>query len=54
MLAGKQALARGKLRLAPFSRNQELQADVDRVRMLGEGGVRPYSAARFLDSMGRL
>ncbi|MGF9694952.1 M48 family metalloprotease [Rhizobium sp. 0TCS1.26] len=50
-LAGKQALARGKLRLAAFSRQQELQADVIGVRMLGEAGYDPYSAARFLDSM---
>jgi predicted Zn-dependent protease len=50
-LAGKQALARGKLRLAAFSRQQELQADVIGVRMLGEAGYDPYSASRFLDSM---
>ncbi|MGO4354420.1 M48 family metalloprotease [Rhizobium sp. RAF36] len=50
-IAGKQALARGKLRLAAFSRQQELQADVIGVRMLGEAGYDPYSAARFLDSM---
>jgi len=50
-LAGKQALARGKLRLAAFSRNQELQADVIGVRMLGEAGYDAYAAARFLDSM---
>lgn len=50
-LAGKQALARGKLRLAAFSRNQELQADVIGVRMLGEAGYDPNAAARFLDSM---
>ncbi|MDR6755550.1 putative Zn-dependent protease [Mycoplana sp. BE70] len=50
-LAGKQALARGKLRLAAFSRNQELQADVIGVRMLAEAGYEPYAAARFLDSM---
>ncbi len=50
-IAGKQALARGKLRLAAFSRNQELQADVIGVRMLGEAGYDPYAAARFLDSM---
>lgn len=52
-LAGKQALARGKMRLAAFSRNQELQADVIGVRMLGESGYDPYAAARFLDSMAR-
>ena len=50
-LAGKQALARSKLRLAAFSRNQELQADVIGVRMLGEAGYDPYAAARFLDAM---
>ncbi len=50
-LAGKQALARGKLRLAAFSRQQELQADVIGVRMLGEAGYDPYASPRFLDSM---
>ncbi|MGF0539847.1 M48 family metalloprotease [Agrobacterium sp. ES01] len=50
-LAGKQALARGKLRLAAFSRQQELQADLIGVRTLGEAGYDPYAAARFLDSM---
>jgi len=49
---GKQAIARQKLRLAAFSRNQELQADVIGVRMLGEAGYDPYAAARFLDAMG--
>ena len=49
---GKQALARQKLKLAAFSRNQELQADVIGVRMLGEAGYDPYAAARFLDAMG--
>lgn len=50
-LAGRQVIARGKLSLAAFSRNQELQADVIGVRMLGEAGYDPYAAARFLDSM---
>jgi predicted Zn-dependent protease len=50
-LAGKQALARGKLRLAAFSRNQELQADLIGVRTLGEAGYDPYAAARFLNAM---
>ncbi len=40
-IAGKQALARSKLRLAAFSRNQELQADVIGVRMLGQAGYDP-------------
>ncbi|OQP87038.1 metalloprotease [Rhizobium rhizosphaerae] len=50
-IAGKEALARGKLRLAAFSRNQELQADQIGVRMLGEAGYDPYAAARFLEAM---
>lgn len=50
-IAGRQALARGQLRLAAFSRNQELQADVIGIRMLGEAGYDPYAAARFLESM---
>jgi len=50
-IAGRQVVARGKLSLAAFSRNQELQADVIGIRMLGEAGYDPYAAARFLDSM---
>lgn len=50
-LAGRQVIARGKLSLAAFSRNQELQADVIGVRMLGEAGYDPYAAPRFLESM---
>ena len=50
-IAGRQVIARGKLSLAAFSRNQELQADVIGVRMLGEAGYDPYAAARFLESM---
>jgi predicted Zn-dependent protease len=50
-IAGRQVLARGKLSLAAFSRNQELQADVIGVRMLGEAGYDPFAAARFLESM---
>ncbi|SCB27007.1 Putative Zn-dependent protease [Rhizobium miluonense] len=50
-LAGKQALARGKLRLAAFSRQQELQADEIGIRTLGQAGYDPYAAARFLNAM---
>lgn len=50
-IAGRQVVARGKLSLAAFSRNQELQADVIGVRMLGEAGYDPYAAPRFLESM---
>jgi len=48
---GEQVVARGKLRLAAFSRQQELEADVIGVRMLGEAGFDPYAAARFLETM---
>lgn len=45
------ALVRGKLRLAQFSRNQELEADVVGIRAMGEAGYDPFAAARFLKSM---
>lgn len=45
------ALVRGKLRLAQFSRNQELEADAIGIRTTGEAGYDPYAAARFLSSM---
>ncbi|WP_136658298.1 M48 family metalloprotease [Nitratireductor sp. XY-223] len=48
---GQQVIARSKLRLAAFSRQQELEADVIGVRMLGQAGFDPYAAARFLRSM---
>lgn len=45
------ALVRGKLRLAQFSRNQELEADAVGIRTIGRAGYDPYAAARFLQSM---
>ncbi len=45
------ALIRGKLRLAPFSRNQELEADAIGIKSVGEAGYDPYAASRFLQSM---
>lgn len=48
---GQQVIARSKLRLAAFSRQQELEADVIGVRTLGEAGFDAYAAARFLRSM---
>lgn len=45
------ALVRGQLRLAQFSRNQELEADAIGIRSLGRAGYDPYAAARFLQSM---
>lgn len=49
--ASKEALIRGKLQMAQFSRNQELQADAIGIKMLGEAGYDPFAAARFLQSM---
>ena len=45
------ALIRGKLRLAQFSRNQELEADAIGIKASGEAGFDPYAAGRFLQSM---
>ncbi|WP_319518244.1 M48 family metalloprotease [uncultured Martelella sp.] len=47
----KQIAARGKMRLAAFSRQQELEADAIGIRMLAEAGYDPSAAARFLRSM---
>jgi len=45
------ALLKGKLRLAQFSRNQELEADAIGIKTAGLAGYDPYAAARFLQSM---
>lgn len=42
---------RGKLRMAQFSRNQELQADAIGIKMLGDAGYDPFASPRFLQSM---
>ncbi|MFZ2102342.1 MAG: M48 family metalloprotease [Oricola sp.] len=49
--AGRRALVRGKLRLAQFSRNQELQADAIGIAAIGEAGFDPYAAADFQKTM---
>ncbi len=49
--AAKAALIRGKLSLAQFSRNQELEADAIGIRAIGRAGYDPFAAARFLQSM---
>jgi predicted Zn-dependent protease len=49
--AGRRALVRGKLRLAQFSRNQELQADAIGIAAIGEAGFDPYAAAGFQETM---
>ncbi len=47
----KVAMIRGKLRLAQFSRNQELEADGIGIQASGLAGFDPYAAGRFLQSM---
>lgn len=47
------AAVRGKLALAQFSRNQELEADAIGIKHMGDSGFDPFSAPRFLESMGR-
>ena len=49
--AGQVALARGKLSLAQFSRQQELQADTLGIRHISRAGYDPFAAARFLQAM---
>lgn len=51
--AGQVALAKGKLSLASFSRQQELEADRIGVQNIARAGFDPYGASRFLLSMGR-
>ncbi len=45
------ALVRGKLRLAQFSRNQELEADAIGIRHSARSGFDAFAAGRFLQSM---
>lgn len=47
----REVALQGKLRLAQFSRNQELQADALGIKMLGEAGYDPFASPRFLSSM---
>ena len=47
----KAALIRGKLKLAQFSRNQELEADGIGIKSSGSAGYDPFAASRFLQSM---
>jgi predicted Zn-dependent protease len=49
--AAKAALIRGKLRLAQFSRNQELEADAIGIASISRAGYDPFAASRFLQSM---
>lgn len=49
--AAEAVLIRNKLKMAQFSRNQELQSDAIGIRASGEAGYDPYAAARFLKTM---
>src|SRR5690606_34313417 len=49
--AVRSELVRGKLRLAQFSRQQELEADAIGIRELANAGFDPSAASRFLKSM---
>ncbi|MFM2443225.1 MAG: hypothetical protein RJB09_411, partial [Pseudomonadota bacterium] len=50
---GEEAQASGRMSLASFSRQQELEADQIGVRTIARAGYDPYGAARFLTSLGR-
>ncbi|MGL4404239.1 MAG: M48 family metalloprotease [Notoacmeibacter sp.] len=47
----EQSKLRGKLRLAQFSREQELEADVIGIDLIAKAGFDPYAAVRFQRSM---
>ncbi|RFC63579.1 metalloprotease [Fulvimarina endophytica] len=49
--AGRMALARNRLSVAQFSRQQELQADALGIAHIGRAGFDPYAASRFLSAM---
>ncbi len=50
---GAMALARSKIKLASFSREQETQADTIGVGIAAHAGFDPYGASRLLMAMGR-
>jgi predicted Zn-dependent protease len=50
---GEEVQASGRLSLASFSRQQELEADQIGVKTISRAGYDPYGAARFLTSLGR-
>ena len=50
---GALALAKNKISLAAFSRDQELEADAVGVGISARAGYDPYGASRFLATMGR-
>lgn len=50
---GEEVQASGRLSLASFSRQQELEADQIGVKTIARAGYDPYGASRFLASLGR-
>ena len=50
---GEQVQASGRMSLASFSRQQELEADQAGVKTIARAGYDPYGASRFLSSLGR-
>lgn len=50
---GDEVQASGRMSLASFSRQQELEADQIGVKTIARAGYDPYGAARFLTSLGR-
>lgn len=50
---GEELQATGRLSLASFSRQQELEADQIGVKTIARAGYDPYGASRFLASLGR-
>ena len=51
--AAKALNVQGRVAIASFSRQQELEADALSVRIIARAGFDPYGATRFLDSLGR-
>jgi predicted Zn-dependent protease len=50
---GQEQEAKGRLGLAQFSRQQEFEADQIGIKTIGQAGYDPFSASRFLGSLGR-
>ncbi len=50
---GEEYVARTKLTVARFSREQEFEADKIGIRTVAKAGFDPYAASRFLDKLGR-
>jgi predicted Zn-dependent protease len=51
--AARNMQVQGRVAIASFSRQQELEADALSVRIIARAGFDPYGATRFLDALGR-